>query len=186
RIGGKPGHGALHLRCRPLIEGCEAQHALLPKLKLIDVRARNADLDIQHVIGRNDQHQLLGRIDHAANSMDAELMNDSVDRSPEFDPLQLVLRRNLSLLQLCDATLSVAQFLLRIGKPVLIDSNDLQSRLRDLAASFGNLCQQRPDLPFNASLVALEAEDASDRNQVLLVKLINAQKLLPDQQQFAG
>jgi len=88
--------------------------------------------------------------------MDAEFVNDPVDRGPELDPSQLILSRNFSFLQLGDAALGLAQLFLRVGEPVLIDGDSLQSRFRDLAAEFGDLRHQRSDLTLDTGLVALQ------------------------------
>ena len=60
-------------------------------------------------------------------------MNDPVDRSPEFDPPQLILSRDFSFLQLGDAALDLTQLFLRVGEAVLVNGENLQPRFRDLA-----------------------------------------------------
>jgi len=92
--------------------------------------------------------------------MDAEFVNDPVDRGLEFDSSQLILSSNFSFLQLGDAALDLAQLFLRVGGPVLIDGDGLQSRFRDLAAEFGDLRHQRSDLTLDTGLVSLQAKDA--------------------------
>src|SRR5258708_33876061 len=106
---------------------------------MVDIGARDAILERQWIAARNNHHQLFGRVDYAANGVDAEFVNDPVDRGPELDPSQLILSCNFSFLQLGDAALNLAQLLLRVGEPVLIDGDRLQSRFRDLAAEFGDL-----------------------------------------------
>src|ERR1700722_10271537 len=105
--------------------------------------------------------------------MDAEFVNDPVYRGPEFDPPQLILGCDFSLLQLRDAALALAKLFLRVREPVLIDGGNLQSRLHDLAAGFGDLRYQRSDLALDTGFVALQAEHARNRHQISLIEGID-------------
>ena len=117
--------------------------------------------------------------------MDAEFVNDPVNRGSELDASQLILSRNFPFLQFGDTALDLAQLFLRVGVPVLIDADDLQPRFRDLADNLGDLRDQRSDLTLDAGLVALQAETPSPAAN-LLVEFDHLRQLVTDQGGFAG
>ena len=72
--------------------------------------------------------------DHAADVCTAELMDDAVLRRADVDALELVLRGDLALDELADLAVDLAQFLGDLAAQFLIDLNDLEFDLGDLAA----------------------------------------------------
>ena len=77
--------------------------------------------------------------DHAAHGVHRELMDVTGLRRAQVDALELVLGRRDPLLELGDLALRLAHILEHLGAEILVDLDDLQLGLADLAARAGDV-----------------------------------------------
>ena len=101
---------------------------------MIDILRRRLDLDGEPVGCRYDQHDRFPGIDDAADGVNGELVDEAVLRRHEVDAPKLIFRRHPALDQLGDLSAHLGDFLAHIGLPVLLDLDDLQLGLGNLAA----------------------------------------------------
>ena len=77
-------------------------------------------------------------------------------RRAQVDALELVLGRRDPLLELGDLALRLAQILEHLGAEILVELDDLQLGLADLAARAGDVGDELAALALQPRLVALE------------------------------
>src|SRR5215203_5224162 len=184
-VGGDAADDAAELRRRALVEGREAQGRGLPDADLIDVLRRELRLDRQHIGFRHDQHDGLSGRDHPADRVDGRLVHHPVLRRSDIDALQLVLGRDLALDELGNLALDLAQVLGNLAAQILIDLQDLQLDLGNLALGLGGRRDELAALALEARGVALERRHALDLHEVLAPEIADALELLADQLGFA-
>ena len=131
--------GAVELRRGALIEGGEAQHHRLAERDLIDVLGLDLDLDRQLVGLRHDQHDRVAGGDDAADRVRRRLEHDAVLRRADVGALELILGRHLALDVFADLAVGLAQLLGDVAGEFLIDLEDLQLDLGDLALGLGGI-----------------------------------------------
>ncbi len=141
------------------------------------------DLGLHHqlVRPRHDLHDGLAVGDHPADRMHRELVHDPGLRGPQVDAPELILGGDHLLLELGALALGLAQILQHVGAEVLVELDDLQVGLADLAARPRDIGDELPALALELGLVALQQHVARDRDQVLLVEIGDADELLADQ-----
>ena len=105
-------------------------------------------------------------------------------RRAQLDALQLVLGGDAPLEQFADARLDLAQLLGRFGLHGLIDVDDLQLHLADLALRARDLRHQRAPFALQLGQVALRRQRAGDRHQLLLAHALEPLELLDHQLDF--
>ena len=93
---------------------------------------------------------------------------------------ELILSCGEAFLELRDFALRLAQILEHVGAEILIDLDNLQLDLTDLAARTGGVGDELTALPLQPRLVALELGIARHGNELLLVEFSDSNKLLPD------
>ena len=142
---------------------------------------RDLGLDHELVGARHDLHDGLAVADHAADGMDRELVDEAGLRRAQLDPLELVLGRRDALLELGDLALRLAQVLEHLGAEILVELDDLQLGLADLAARARDVGDELAALALEPRLVALQLREARDGDQILLVEVGDADELLADQ-----
>ena len=147
---------------------------------------RDLGLDHQLVGARHDLHDGLAVADHAADGVHRKLMDDAGLRRADIDALELVLGRRHALLELGDLALRLAQVLEHLGAEILVELDDLQLGLADLAARARDVGDELAALALQPRLVALELCKREMRDEVLLVKLGDADELLRDQLDLAA
>src|SRR5829696_9150057 len=184
-VGGDAADDAAELRRRALVEGREAQGRGLPDADLIDVLRRELRLDRQHIGFRHDQHDGLSGRDHPADRVDGRLVHHPVLRRSDIDALQLVLGRDLALDELGNLALDLAQVLGNLAAQILIDLQDLQLDLGNLALGLSGRGDELAALALEARGVALERRHALDLHEVLAPEIPDALELLADQLGFA-
>jgi hypothetical protein len=74
----------------------------------------------------------------------------------QIDPLELVLSRRDPLLELSNLALRVAQILQRLGPEILVELDDLQLDLADLAARARDVGDERATFALQPRLVSLK------------------------------
>src|SRR5205814_6529719 len=95
--------------------------------------------------------------------------------------LELVLRGDLALDELADLGLDLAHLLGDVAAQVLIDLDDLQLGLGDLALDLGRRGDQLAAFALEPRLLALERREPGELNQILRPKLLDARELASDQ-----
>ena len=148
---------ASELRSCALVEGRKANECLLAGPHVIDVLWCDFCLDHERVSFGHDQHDRLSGVDHAPDGVDRQLMDDPALRRADIDALQLVLGRNTTFHKLGVFCLNLAQLLHHLGAHVVINLDNLQLGLGDLAPSLGDSRDQLAPLAFDAGGVALKA-----------------------------
>ena len=143
-------------------DGVDAHDRLLADGELVDVLRHHLRFEVEGVVDRHDQHGGLGRGDHAADRVDGELMHVAGARRADVDPLQLVLGRDLALDELRDLGLDLAQLLHHLGAHLLVDLDDLQRGLGDLALGLRDAGDDLAALALEARRLALERRQARE------------------------
>ena len=110
--------------------------------------------------------------------MNAEFVHNPGDRRSYLDALQLVFGRDLSLRELREPRLYLAELTLSFTPAGLVNGNDLEFGLADLALCARNLGYKRTALAVNASLLAFHCEDAGHGGQALPIHVLDAGELL--------
>ena len=118
----------------------------LADLHLIDVLRVDLGLDRQVVGVGHDQHDRVAGGDDAADGMHVRLEHHAVLRRADVDALELVFGGDLALDELADLAVDLAHFLGDLAAQVLVDLDDLQFGLRDLAVGLGDCGDQLPAL----------------------------------------
>ena len=83
------------------------------------------------------EHDRVAGGDHAADGIRGRLEDDAVLRRADIGALELILRRHLALDIFADLAVGLAQLLGDVAGQFLIDLDDLQLDLGDLALGFG-------------------------------------------------
>ena len=110
--------------------------------------------------------------------------HDAVLRGADVDPPQLVFGRDLALDQLADLVVGLAQILGDFADHVLVDLDDLQFGLGDLALGLGPRGDVLRALAVEPRGVALQRGQPRYLHQVLVVELADAGQLLFHQRDF--
>src|SRR6202012_4162931 len=147
---------AVEVRRGSLVEGGQAQQALLADLQLVDVLRVDLGLDLEVVALRHDDHDGVTGGDDATDRMHGRLLDHAVLRRADIDAPQLILGGDLALDEFADLVVGLAQILGDLACHVLVDLDDLQFGLGDLALGLGARGYQLGALPVEAGGVALE------------------------------
>src|SRR5215207_2305939 len=184
-IAGNPRDLPIQLGRSALVEGGEAQHGVLPDPDLIDVLRVELRLHRQLIRLGDDHHDSLASDDHAADGMHGRLVDHAILGRPDVDTLELILGRDLALDELGDLALGLAQVLGDLRAQVLIDLQDLQLDLGDLALGLSDRGHELAQFPSEPYRVALERRHALDLDEVLAPQVAHAFKLLTDELDLA-
>src|SRR6185312_15774808 len=109
----------------------------------------------ERVRARHDLHDRLAVANDAPDGMHGKLMHDARLRGSQIDALELILRRDNSLLELGDLALGFAQVLEHFGPEIPVELDNLQFSFADLAARTRSLGDELSALAIQARLVAL-------------------------------
>src|SRR5262249_23806469 len=129
----------------------------------------------------DDQHDRLAGGDHAADGVNLEMKHPAVLGSANVDALQLVFGCYLALDQLGDLGADLGEVLADLGAQVLVDLDDLQLRLGDLALGLRRGADQLAAFALQARRVAFEPSQPGEWDEVLAPQVAYAGKLLLDQ-----
>ena len=136
----------------------------------------------QQVIGfRNDQHDSVAGRDHAANSVHLRFQHNAVLRGADVDALELIFGGDLALDEFAELGVDLAHVLGDLAAQVLIDLDDLQLSLGDLAFGLGDGGDQLPAFALEPRAVALERGEPGDLHEIVFPELAHAFELLADQ-----
>src|SRR6266852_547487 len=127
------GDDTVQFRRGALVECRQPQQRLLADLQFIDILRIDLGLDREVVGLRNDHHDGVAGGDHAAHGMDRRLQHHAVLRGADVDPPQLIFGRDLALDEFTDLVVGLAPILGDFPDHILVDLNDLQFGLGDLA-----------------------------------------------------
>ena len=116
--------------------------------------------------------------------MHRRLQHDAVLRRADVDAAQLILGGDLALDELADLVVGLAQILGDLADHVLVDLDDLQLGLGDLAPRLRPRGDVLRALARQPGKVALQHRQARDLDQALLVELADADQFLLDQRDF--
>ena len=116
--------------------------------------------------------------------MDRGLQHHAGLRGSDVDPTQLVFGRDLALDELTDLVVGLAQILGDLADHILVDLNDLQFGLGDLALGLRLRCNVLRPLAGQPGRVALQHRQTRNLNQVLFVQRANADQFLLHQRNF--
>ena len=100
--------------------------------------------------------------------MNRKLVHKAALRRDEIDALQLILSRNLAFDVLGRLRFNLTQAVGHFAAKVLIDLDDLELRLRDLAARLGLRRRKPAALTVQIGAFALQRHHALDRHEALL------------------
>ena len=178
------GDDAVQFRRGALVEGRQPQQRLLADLQLVDVLRIDLGLDREIVGLRHDHHDGVAGGDHAADGMHRRLQHHAVLRRADVDPAQLVFGGDLALDEFADLVVGLAQILGDFADHVLVDLDDLQFGLGDLALGLRARGDVLRPLAGQPRGVALQRGQARNLHQMLVVELANADQLLFDQRDF--
>ncbi len=156
----------------------------LPELQLIDILGIDLRLDNEVVGIGHDQHDHVASSDHATDRMYRQLEHRTVLRGANLDALELVLGGDLAFDELANLGLDLAHLLGDIAAQILIDLDDLQLGLGDLAFDLGRAGDQLSAFPLEPRLLALQRGEPGELNQILRPKLLDADELAADQAEF--
>jgi hypothetical protein len=106
--------------------------------------------------------------------VDRELEHGAVLRRADIDALELILRRNLAFDELADLVLDFAQLLGDVAAEVLVDLDNLQLGLGDLAFDLSSRGNELATLALEPGLLALELGEPGEVDEVALVELFDA------------
>ncbi len=113
-------------------------------------------------------------------------MHDAILRGANVDPLELVFGGHLALDEFAEPAVELAQLLRHLAGEVLIDLQDLQLDLADLAARLRHREHRLRPLAGQPRGFALERDQPVDLHQVLAPELAHALELAPDQVDLLG
>ena len=113
--------------------------------------------------------------------MHGELVHDTRLRRAQVDALELVLGGGDAFLELGDLALRLAQIPQHLGAKVLVDLDDLQFGLADLAARAGDIGDELAALALQPRLIALQLHVARNGDKIFLVEIGNPDKFRPDE-----
>src|SRR5689334_7129428 len=153
---------------------------MLPGRDLVDVARRHLGLDHELIAARDDLHDGLAGADHAADGVHAQLVHGAALRGTDLDPVELILGRGDPLVELGDLALGLPQVLENLGAGVLIELDDLELDLADLAARARYVGNELAAVPVQLGLVALQLGIARYGDELLLVELRDARQFLAD------
>ena len=162
------------------------EHDRLTKLDLIDVLGLDFGLDQKVVRLGHDQHNRIAGRDHAANRIRGRLENDTILRRAESVRHELILRSHLSLDIFSDLAVGLAQLFADVAGEFLIDLENLQLGLDDLALDLGRGGDELAVFALQARLLAFKRREPADLNQVSGPQIADALKLLGDNGHFFG
>ncbi len=108
----------------------------------------------------------------------------AVLRRADVDPPQLVFGGDLALDEFADLVVGLAQILGDVADHVLVDLDDLQLGLGDLALGLRARGDELRALAVEPGGVALQRGQPRHLHQVLVVELANADQFLLDQRDF--
>ena len=109
-----------------------------------------------------------------------DLKNGSGLRGADVGAAQLILGRHLTLDEFSDLAVDVAQFLGHLAAEILVDLNDLETNLRNLAL---RLCRRRGQLGALAGKprrVAFKLGQACELHEIFGVEIAHAVKFAVD------
>jgi len=122
--------------------------------------------------------------DDAAERMHRRLLDDAVLRRADVDAAELVLGGDLAFDQFADLVLGLAQVLGDLAHHVLVDLDDLQLGLGDLALGLGARGDVLRALAGEPCPIALQRREPAQLHEVLVVEIADAGQLLLDQIDF--
>ena len=102
----------------------------------------------------------------------------------DIDPLQLILRRDTLLDQLCNLALGLPELLSDVTTHILVDLDDLQFDLGNLSLGFRGRRHKLSMLSLDTRRIALQSCDPLDGNEVFAPELANADELAADELGF--
>src|SRR5262249_41642968 len=117
--------------------------------------------------------------------MHGKLMDGTRLRRAQVDALELVLGCRDSLLKLRNLALRLTQIFEHVSTKILIELDDLQFSLADLAACPGDIGNELPAFALQPRLIALKLRVARNGDEILMVKLGHSNELLSDQIELA-
>src|SRR6266702_2959056 len=161
-----------------LVEGGEAQQGLLADLELVDIDRVDLGFDLEIVGLRHDQHEGVTGGDDAADGMHSRLQHHAVLRRADVDAAKLILGGDLALDQFADLVVGLAQILGDLADHILVDLDDLELGLGNLALILRPRGDVLRALAVEACAVAFERGQARDLDQVLVIEIAHADKLL--------
>ncbi len=109
----------------------------------------------------------------------------AVLRGADVDALELVLGRDLAFDEFAELGVDLAHVLGDFAAQILIDLDDLQLGLGDLALGLRDRSNQLPALALEPRAVALKRGQPGDLHQVVFPELADALELLADQRDLA-
>src|SRR5262245_18961616 len=118
---------------------------------------------------------------HPADRVHRELMHHAVLGCADFDALELVFGRHLALDELADFGIDLAQFTRHLAAQILIDLDDLQLDLADLATRLGYSRDRLCTLALEARCLPFKRDQSIDLYQVLVPECPYAFELALDQ-----
>ena len=113
-------------------------------------------------------------------------MDDAILRGANVDALELVFGRHLAFDEFAEPAVELAQFFGDLAGEVLIDLQDLQLDLADLAARLRHREHRLGALAGQPRRLALQRDQPVDLHQVLAPELAHALELAPDQVDLLG
>src|SRR4051812_5524414 len=187
-IGGDVGRDAaddaVELRRGALVEGGQAQQRLLADLELVDIDRIDLGFDLEIVGLRHDQHESVAGGDDAANGMHRRLQHHAVLWRADVDTAKLVLGGDLALDHFADLVVGLAQILGDLADHVLVDLDDLELGLGDLALGLRARGDVLRTLAVEAGAIAFERGEARDLHQMLVIEIADADEFLLHQRDF--
>src|SRR3954454_20038000 len=187
-IGGDVGRDAaddaVELGRSALVEGGEAQQRLLADLELVDIDRIDLGFDLEIVGLRHDQHEDVARGDDPTNRVYGRLQHHASLWRTDIDAAKLVLGGDLALEHFADLVVGLAQILGDLADHVLVDLDDLELGLGDLALGLRARGDVLRTLAVEAGAVAVGRGQAGDLHQVLVIEIADTDELLLHQRDF--
>src|SRR5262245_45054994 len=155
-------------------------------MQLVDILRPDLCLDRKQIGFRHDQHDRISGRHHPADRVHRELMHHPVLGCADFDALELVFGRDLALDELADLGVNLAQFARHLAAEILINLDDLQLDLADLATRLGYSRDRLCTLALEARCLSFKRDQSIDLYQVLVPKRPYAFELTLNQLDFLG
>ena len=104
---------------------------------------------------------------HAADGVHLRLQHGAILRGAQVDALELVFGRDLALDEFAELGVDLAHVLGDLAAQILIDLDDLEFGLGDLALGLGDGCDQLPAFALEPRAIALKRGQPGDLHQVV-------------------
>src|SRR5262245_18343914 len=155
-------------------------------MQLVDILRPDLGLDRQRIGFWHNQHDGVAGTDNPADRVHRQLMHHAILGRADFDALELVLGRHLALNEFANLALYFAQLARHLTAQILVDLDNLQLDLTDLAARLGYSRDRLRALALEACRLPFERDQSIDLYQVLGPECPHAFELALDQLDLLG